>query len=226
MEPRACFSKHTNVHTLNRLACPRSHAQTKKYTSGDSFLYTTNSVDLLRVLAIACDVTTEDLPGFVHQLAEGHGGLSLEYMYHRDSLRSGTSYQNSGHIRLQDNCQVDTPSPLFFTFLLFFLLFVLSWNFLVVLQLLDTSNCQIDTPSPPSTPAFFTPILLLPSLFLYSFLLSRSFSRYSKNVLLLLVCVLLAAITGSGSVCNECVLWGKCQFWGKSSKIFNSVWIS
>jgi hypothetical protein len=62
-------------------------------------------VDLLRVLAIACEVTTDDLPDFVHQLAEGHGGLSLEYMYHRDALRSGTSYQNSGHIHLKDNCQ-------------------------------------------------------------------------------------------------------------------------
>jgi hypothetical protein len=62
-------------------------------------------VDLLRVLVIACDVSAKDLPGFSQQLAEGRGGLSLEYMYHRDSLRSGTSYQNSGHIHLRDNCE-------------------------------------------------------------------------------------------------------------------------
>ena len=104
--------QNTPIFTLyNRLACPRSRAQTKKGISGDS-VPTTNSVDLLRVLAIACEVTTDGLPDFVHQLAEGHGGLSLEYMYHRDALRSGTSYQNSGHIHLKDNCQVGTPSPL------------------------------------------------------------------------------------------------------------------
>ena len=58
------------------------------------------------MLVIACEVSTEKLPDFIQQLAGGQGRLSLEYMYHRDSLRSGTSYQNSGHINLGENCQV------------------------------------------------------------------------------------------------------------------------
>jgi hypothetical protein len=105
------YKTHQSSHSIIDLLALARVPKPKKGISGDS-VPTTNSVDLLRVLAIACEVTTDDLPDFVHQLAEGHGGLSLEYMYHRDALRSGTSYQNSGHIHLKDNCQVGTPSPL------------------------------------------------------------------------------------------------------------------
>lgn len=65
-----------------------------------------SSADLLKVLVIACDVAREDVSEFVRQLAEGRDGLSLVYMYHADALKSGTSYQNSSHIHLRDNCEV------------------------------------------------------------------------------------------------------------------------
>ena len=59
------------------------------------------------MLALACNKTREDVPGFVRHLAEGRDGMSLVYMYHADSLKSGTSYQNSAHIVLKDHCEVD-----------------------------------------------------------------------------------------------------------------------
>jgi translation initiation factor 4E len=61
--------------------------------------------DLLKVLVIACDISRDDLSDFVHQLSDGRDGLTLVYMYHTDSLKSGTSYQNSAHIHLRDNCE-------------------------------------------------------------------------------------------------------------------------
>ena len=65
-----------------------------------------HSADIVRVLAIACGVSGDNLSGFIHQLAEGRDGLSLVYMYHTDSMKTGTSYQNNAHIHLRDNSEV------------------------------------------------------------------------------------------------------------------------
>lgn len=39
------------------------------------------------------------------QLAEGKSGLSLVFMHHCDSLKSGHSYQNNAHIMLSDHLE-------------------------------------------------------------------------------------------------------------------------
>ena len=59
------------------------------------------------MLALACEVSELELPGFVHQLSEDRGGLTLVYMHHADSLRSGTSYQNDTRISLRDHVEVE-----------------------------------------------------------------------------------------------------------------------
>lgn len=87
---------------FNRVLIRGFHSDIYYYTSSPL----PSSADLLKVLVIACDVAREDVSEFVHQLAEGRDGLSLVYMYHADALKSGTSYQNSSHIHLRDNCEV------------------------------------------------------------------------------------------------------------------------
>ena len=65
-----------------------------------------SSKEFIRVLALACEVSELELPKFVQQLSEDRGGLTLVYMHHADSLRSGTSYQNDTRISLRDHIEV------------------------------------------------------------------------------------------------------------------------
>ena len=58
------------------------------------------------MLALACEIPDANLPRFVQQLAEGGNGLSLVYMHHSDSLKSGTSYQNDARIFFRDHWEV------------------------------------------------------------------------------------------------------------------------
>ena len=59
---------------------------------------------LLRVIAQVLKVQV--FSKFVSDLAEEKDGMSLVYMHHNDSLRSGTSYQNEARISLRDNLDV------------------------------------------------------------------------------------------------------------------------
>ena len=43
---------------------------------------------------------------FVHELADNQHGISLAYLYHSDSLKSGNSYSNEQHIKLKDHVDV------------------------------------------------------------------------------------------------------------------------
>ena len=82
---------------------PYTHTPIHAYTHLPMFPHST---DLLKALTTACGTSLENLAGFIHQLAEGRNGLSLVYMHHADSLRTGTSYQNSSHISLRDHAEV------------------------------------------------------------------------------------------------------------------------
>lgn len=42
----------------------------------------------------------------MEQLVENKNGLSLVFMHHSDSLKSGHSYQNDAHITLTDHLDV------------------------------------------------------------------------------------------------------------------------
>ena len=59
---------------------------------------------LLRVIAQVLKV--QGFSKFVSDLVEEKDGMSLVYMHHNDSLRSGTSYQNEARISLRDNLDV------------------------------------------------------------------------------------------------------------------------
>lgn len=75
------------------------------------------SVHFVKSVLLACEVTAEGTTGFVKDLAEGKSGLSLVFMHHRDSLKSGHSYQNDAHITLMDHLDVsDNPIPYCFSF--------------------------------------------------------------------------------------------------------------
>ena len=69
-------------------------------------LSTQHSKGFIKVLSLACQVEATDLPDFIQQLAENQNGLSLVYMHHTDSLRSGTSYQNDARISLREHVDV------------------------------------------------------------------------------------------------------------------------
>ena len=67
---------------------------------------TPHSKGFIKVLSLACQVEATELPNFIQQLAENQNGLSLVYMHHTDSLRSGTSYQNDARISLREHVDV------------------------------------------------------------------------------------------------------------------------
>ena len=60
------------------------------------------SVELVQSLCLACGVEGEEAKRFVLELADNFNGVSLAYMYHADSLKSGASYTNEQHIKLKD----------------------------------------------------------------------------------------------------------------------------
>ena len=61
-----------------------------------------HSVELVRSLCFAFGVEGEEARQLVKDLADGLNGVSLAYMYHSDSLKSGASYSNEQHIKLKD----------------------------------------------------------------------------------------------------------------------------
>lgn len=78
--------------------------------SSISVHFSSPSKEFLRALALACEVSEADLPQFAYQLAEERNGLSLVYMHHADSLKSGHSYQNDARMSLRDHLEVGTYS--------------------------------------------------------------------------------------------------------------------
>ena len=74
--------------------------------SSSSLPSTSHSKGFIKVLSLACQVEVSELPAFIQQLAENQNGLSLVYMHHTDSLRSGTSYQNDARISLREHVDV------------------------------------------------------------------------------------------------------------------------
>ena len=74
--------------------------------SSSSLPSTSHSKGFIKVLSLACQVEVTELPAFIQQLAENQNGLSLVYMHHTDSLRSGTSYQNDARISLREHVDV------------------------------------------------------------------------------------------------------------------------
>ena len=71
-------------------------------------LYPLCSKELLRLIALVQGVEEEGFPQLVSDLAMEKDGMSLVYMHHNDSLRSGTSYQNEARISLKDKLKVST----------------------------------------------------------------------------------------------------------------------
>ena len=77
------------------------------YMCSSVFSFTTlRSKELLRLVALVQGVEEAEFPKLVSDLAMEKDGMSLVYMYHNDSLRSGTSYQNEARISLKDNLNV------------------------------------------------------------------------------------------------------------------------
>ena len=64
------------------------------------------SKQLLDVLCLACGVPESSYDQFVTDLAEDKCGFSIVYMHHKDSMRSGTSYQNEAHLTFKEHLQV------------------------------------------------------------------------------------------------------------------------
>ena len=64
------------------------------------------SVELVQSLCVAFEVVGEEAKQFVQELAESQHGISLAYLYHSDSLKSGNSYSNEQHIKLKDHLDV------------------------------------------------------------------------------------------------------------------------
>ena len=60
----------------------------------------------MRSLCVAFEVVGEEATQFVHELAENQRGISLAYLHHVDSLKSGNSYTNEQHIKLKDHVDV------------------------------------------------------------------------------------------------------------------------
>ena len=67
-------------------------------------------MELVRILCVAFEVVGEDAKKFVHELADQQHGISLAYLYHSDSLKSGNSYSNEQHIKLKDHVEVRKES--------------------------------------------------------------------------------------------------------------------
>ena len=65
-----------------------------------------SSIELVRSLCVAYEVVGEEATQFVHELAENQRGISLAYLHHLDSLKSGNSYTNEQHIKLKDHVDV------------------------------------------------------------------------------------------------------------------------
>ena len=51
---------------------------------------------------MAVGVAGEEARRFVQELADNRCGISLAYLHHADSLKSGTSYSNEKHIKLKE----------------------------------------------------------------------------------------------------------------------------
>ena len=60
----------------------------------------------MRSLCVAYEVVGEEATQFVHELAENQRGISLAYLHHLDSLKTGNSYTNEQHIKLKDHVDV------------------------------------------------------------------------------------------------------------------------
>ena len=66
------------------------------------------SAHFIKSLLYAYNTPLDEVRGFVKQLAENKNGLSLVFMHHIDSLKTGHSYQNDAHITLTDHLDVST----------------------------------------------------------------------------------------------------------------------
>ena len=60
----------------------------------------------------AYGVKLQDAKSFLEKLADGKNGLSLVFMHHRDSLKTGHSYQNDARITLTDHLDVSWVSTI------------------------------------------------------------------------------------------------------------------
>ena len=75
-------------------------------SSPSSLFFPPHSKGFIKVLSLACQVGGNELRGFIQQLANNQNGLSLVYMHHTDSLKSGSSYQNDARISLREHIEV------------------------------------------------------------------------------------------------------------------------
>ena len=57
-------------------------------------------------MCVAFEVVGDEAKQFVQELADNQHGISLAYLYHSDSLKSGNSYSNEQHIKLKDHVDV------------------------------------------------------------------------------------------------------------------------
>ena len=63
-------------------------------------------MEFVRSLCVAFEVVGEEARQFVRELGDNQRGISLAYLYHVDSLKSGNSYSNEQHIKLKDHVDV------------------------------------------------------------------------------------------------------------------------
>lgn len=78
-----------------------------------------SSKQLLNVLSIACNVSEDSYDKFIRDLAEDGCGFNMVYMLHKDSLRTGTSYQNEAHLSLKQHLNVSNHYSIITTLIIF-----------------------------------------------------------------------------------------------------------
>ena len=57
---------------------------------------------IVKILYVVKQVGKQKRSKFLKELARGGTGVTLVYMHHMDALQSGSSYQNSAHIKVED----------------------------------------------------------------------------------------------------------------------------
>ena len=66
----------------------------------------TCSKGIVKILYVVKQVGKQKRSKFLKELARGGTGVTLVYMHHMDALQSGSSYQNSAHIKVEDCIEV------------------------------------------------------------------------------------------------------------------------
>ena len=69
----------------------------------------TSSKVIIQILLRALSVEKDNKRDFLRSLGRDTNGISLVFMHHRDALKSGSSYQNSARITVEDCFDVSHP---------------------------------------------------------------------------------------------------------------------